>query len=136
MELKSGDIFMNDKDNTGANIVKFFMTAPTWFHHLYRKIRGTQEIVRFYHPGIVSEDITKVYEQQKYVQYSDAKKVIFDRKHIVYRNKTLSNTDINKLLSIAQNDLGRGWGVVHAFGRFATWLTGIKLFFTLCFNAY
>ncbi len=128
MELKQGDIFMNDKDNTGANIVKFFMTAPTWLHHLWRKIRGTQEVVRFYHPGIVSEDTSKVYEQQKYVQLSNAKKVIFNRIHIVYRNKTLTNTNINNLLSIASNDIGQGWGVVHALGRFATWLTGIKLF--------
>ena len=129
MELKSGDITMNDRPNkTGVKIVKFFMTAPTIFHHLWRKIRKTQEIVRFYHPGIVSEDITKVYEQQKYVQYSDVKKVIFDRKHIVYRRKNLTKNQINSLLSIAQNDLGQGWGVIHAFGRFATWLTGIKLF--------
>ncbi len=126
--LKPGDIFMNDKDNSGANIVKFFMTAPTIFHHLWRKIRGTQEIVRFFHPGIISNDITRVVEQQKYVQLSDVKKTIFDRKHIVYRNKTLSKNDINKLISIASNDLGQGWGILHALARFATWLTGIKLF--------
>ncbi len=129
MELKSGDIFLNDRPNkTGVKIVKFFMTAKNWIIHLWRKIRRTQEIVRFYHPGIVSEDISKVYEQQKYVQLSDVKKVIFDRKHIIYRNKTLTKTQINKLLSIAKNDLGQGWGIVHALGRFVTWLTTIKLF--------
>ncbi len=129
MELKPGDIFINDRPNkTGVKIVKFFMTAPTWLHHLWRKIRGTQEKVRFYHPGIVARDTSKVYEQQKYVQYSDAKKVIFDRKHIVYRNKKLTESDIDILLNIAEQDLGQGWGIVHALGRFATWLTTIKFF--------
>ena len=83
INLQPGDIFMNDRPNkTGVKIVKFFMTSPTWIHHLWRKIRRTQEIVRFFHPGIVSDDTEKVFEQQKYVQLSDAKKVIFDRKHI------------------------------------------------------
>jgi len=128
IDLLPGDIFLNDKDNTGANIVKFFMTAPTWLHHLWRKIRGIQEKVRFYHPGIVAKDTTKVLEQQKYVQLSNAKKVIFDRKHIVYRNKKVDKNQIALLINIAMIDLGRGWGVVHALGRFATWLTGSKLF--------
>lgn len=129
IDLQPGDIFLNDRpEKTGVKIVKFFMTAPTWFHHLWRKIRGTQEIVRFYHPGIVSEDITKVFEQQKYVQLSNVKKVIFDRKHIVYRRKNEHEFGIDYLLGIAENDIGQGWGVVHALGRFATWLTGIKLF--------
>lgn len=129
MELKPGDIFMNDRPNkTGVKIVKFFMTAPTWLHHLWRKIRGTQEKVRFYHPGIVSKDITKVYEQQKYVQLSNVKKVIFDRIHVVYRKKALNDLDRLYLLNIARDDLGQGWGIVHALGRFGTWLTGIKLF--------
>ena len=129
MELKPGDIFLNDRPNkTGVKIVKFFMTAPTWIHHLWRKIRGTQEIVRFYHPGIVSSNITKVLEQQKYVQYSGIQKTIFDRKHVVYRNNTLTDWDRLDLLNIAVDDLGQGWGIVHALARFATWLTGIKLF--------
>ncbi len=130
MELKPGDIFLNDRPNkTGVKIVKFFMTAPTIFHHLWRKIRGKQEIVRFYHPGIVSNNITKVLEQQKYVQYSGVQKTIFDRKHIVYRTKHLAyNNDIELLLNIATNDIGQGWGIIHALGRFATWLTGIKWF--------
>ncbi len=104
------------------------MTAPNWVIHLWRKIRGTQEQVRFYHPGIVSKDITRVWEQQKYVQLSDAKKVIFNRKHIVYRNKKLNDLQRTIVINIAHLDQGQGWGVVHALGRFGTWLTGIKLF--------
>ena len=129
MELKPGDIGINDRpEKTGVKIVKFFMTAPTWVHHLYRKIRGTQEIVRFYHPFIVSNNITNVLEQQKYVQYSGVQKTIFDRKHIVYRNKNLTYDERQRLFFIAVDDLGQGWGIVHALGRFATWLTGIKWF--------
>jgi hypothetical protein len=128
VQLKPGDIFMNDSDKTGQKIVKFFMTAPNVFVHIWRKVRGTQEKVRFYHPGIVSDDTSKVLEQQKYVQYSNAQKVIFDRSHIVYRNKTLKNKDIEKLLKIAKDDLGQGWGVAHTLGRFGTWLTGNPLF--------
>ena len=129
IELKPGDLAMNDRNSKrGVRIVKFFMTAPNWIVHLWRKFKGTQENVRFYHPLIVSNDITRVVEQQKYVQLSDEKKTIFDRKHIVYRNKALSKNDINKLISIASNDLGQGWGIIHALARFATWLTGIKLF--------
>ncbi len=129
MNLLPGDVFLNDRPNKiGVKIVKFFMTAPTLFHHLWRKIRGTQEKVRFYHPGIVARDTSKVYEQQKYVQLSDARKVIFDRKHIVYRNKNLSDDQITFLMTIIKAEIGRGWGIVHALGRFATWLTGIKLF--------
>ena len=129
MQLKAGDIFLNDRPNkTGVKIVKFFMTATTWLHHLWRKFKGKQEIVRFFHPGVVARDTLKVYEQQKYVQLSTAKKVIFDRKHIVYRNKTLDKYQIGLLLNVVEQDLGQGWGVVHALGRFATWLTGFKLF--------
>ena len=91
-------------------------------------MRGTQETVYFYHPGIVARDISKVYEQQKYVQLSDVQKVIFDRKHIVYRNKKLDYLDRNLLVNKAEADLGQGWGIIHALARFATWLTGIKLF--------
>ena len=127
--LKPGDIAMNDRPNKkGVQIVKFFMTAPNFIVHLWRKINGTQEIVRFYHPFIVSNNITKVLEQQKYVQYSGVQKTIFDRKHIVYRNKNLTDNDIDLLLNIAEEDIGQGWGVVHALGRFGTWITTIKWF--------
>ena len=44
-KIQKGDLFLVDSDNTGAKIVKFFMIAPTWYHHLWRKIRGTQEEV-------------------------------------------------------------------------------------------
>jgi len=126
--LLPGDIFLNDSDKKGPRIVKFFMTAPTWIHHLWRKFTGTQEKVNFYHPGIVSADTDKVLEQQKSVQYSDANKVIFNRRHIVYRPKYLSLSKRYELVKVAESELGQGWGVVHALGRFATWLTGIKLF--------
>jgi 5S rRNA maturation endonuclease (ribonuclease M5) len=29
-----GDIVLIDSDQTGARIVKFFMTAPTWYKHI------------------------------------------------------------------------------------------------------
>ena len=44
--IKPGDIFLVDSNKKGPKIVKFLQVAPSWYHHLWRKIRGTQEVVK------------------------------------------------------------------------------------------
>lgn len=126
--FQTGDIFLVDSTKTGAKIVKFFQTAPTWYQHLWRKIRGTQEKVLFYHVGMFS-DANNLIEQQGKVIVRSANKLL--RTHnevIVFRLKGLSKVERSHLLSIAMADLGEKYDVVNCFGKFITWLTGIKFF--------
>ena len=46
-KYQTGDIFFTDNFRTASKIVKFLMTAPTVWQHIWRAIRGTQEEVRF-----------------------------------------------------------------------------------------
>lgn len=134
LNLKNGDIFLIDSAKTGGKIVKFFQTAPTVWHHLWRKLRGTQEKVLYYHVGqfIRVGDFITVIEQQGTVMIRDEAHVnkilnTSDRLCII-RKKGLTAEQRTKLENVAVNDLGEGYDWLLCLSKFATWLTGIKLF--------
>lgn len=142
MEYKAqcGDIFLCDSDRTGAKIVKFLMTAPTIWQHLWRKFRGTQETVRYYHAGMILDD-NQMVEQQWKVQYGETQKIL-SRKVIIYRYKisepdrvyygmtreTRLNLIKMSLRNAAVEDIGKTYDIPQLIGKTLTWLTGIKLF--------
>jgi hypothetical protein len=128
MEYKArcGDIFLCDSDRTGAKIVKFLMTAPTIWQHVWRKIRGTQEIVRFYHAGMIISNEQMV-EQQWKVQYANTQKIL-GRKVIIYRNKNITEDGQWIFKGKAAEDIGKTYDIPQLIGKTLTWLTGIKLF--------
>lgn len=127
-----GDIILEHSNKTGPKTVMFFMTAPTIWHHLYRKIRGTQEKVEYYHVAMILNNgfngftgLAEEIEQQAKVQIADWNS---DRKQIIFRKIELSREDKQDLKQEALSDIGQGYDVVNCFGKFLTWLTGIKLF--------
>lgn len=123
-----GDIFLCDSDRTGAKIVKFFMTAPTWYQYLWRAIRGTQEQVRYYHAGMILSD-TQMIEQQSKVQYGDTQKIL-SRKITIYRYKNPHPVDFILFPEIVKeraiNQLGQGYGVEDVIAHTIAWLTGLQ----------
>ncbi len=127
-----GDIILSDSDKTGPKIVKFFMTAPTVFQHLWRKIRDTQEKVEYYHASMVinndfngQTNLVDIIEQQAKVQLSDWS---LNKRQVIFRKKDLTIEEQRVLKEVSLKDLGRGYDVLNCFGKFLTWLTGIKLF--------
>ncbi len=138
---KCGDIFLCDSNRTSANIVKFFMTAPTWYQYIWRAIRRTQEEVRYYHAGMIlgetfmietKDGIQKgdMVEQQSKVQLGETEKIL-SRKIIIYRNKKLTDQQRFDLGEAARTDIGEGYGILSILGKTLTWLTGITLFVDL-----
>lgn len=120
-----GDIIFKDSDQGGAKVAKFFMTAPNMWIHIWRKIRGTQEKVEYYHPMMIVSE-TMAIEQQWKVGYKDVNDAINGHRVIIFR---LTNSSvIPDLVKDAESDLGQKWGVVHVFGRFFTWVTVIPYF--------
>lgn len=128
-DVKAGDIFFIDSDKTGPKIVKFLMTAPNVFVHIFRTIFRKQEKVEYYHPGLFVST-RRIIEQQWKVEYKEAEKILKStRPLIVFRRKRVSSNINQQFIANAQEDLGQKWGIVHTlFGRFPTWLTGIPLF--------
>lgn len=137
MEYKAevGDIIFQDSDKTGAKIVKFLMTAPTVWHHIYRAITGTQEKVNYYHPVVVVDMLESpgyplgtTAEQQKGVQLDKLEDDLKYKHLIVFRRK--QNYELHKILlqEIVAKEYGQPWGTVNVFGKLLTWLTGIKAF--------
>lgn len=128
-DIKAGDIWFIDSEKGGAKVVKFLMTAPNVFVHIFRAITGRQEKVEYYHPGIFAST-RRVLEQQWKVDYKEADKILqSERPLIVFRAKELFNGQTQDFIDNATEDLGQKWGIVHTlFGRFPTWLTGIPLF--------
>lgn len=122
-QLLPGDIFISDSNKTGAKIVKFLMVSPTIWHWLI----GIRDEVRFYHPGIVIDQY-RVIEQQSKVLIRSTEKCIFSRPHIILRNKTLSDKQRKFIITLAKQDLGKGYDILLIFGKLFTWLTGIKWF--------
>ena len=127
-----GDIILEDSDNTGAKIVKFFMTAPTVWHHLWRKIRSNQEKVKYYHVAMIINNgfngftgLGDEIEQQSKVQLADWNP---NHKQIIFRKIELIKEDMEDLKQEALSDLGQGYDILNCFGKFLTWLTGIKFF--------
>ena len=128
VEIKPGDIFLIDSDKTGPKIVKFFMTAPTMWHHLWRKMRGTQEEVLYYHVGMFSTQAQIIEQQSKVIQRTSNKVLSSKNRVCIIRKKNLGNLQQVRLLEEAFDDLGKGYDVVNCIGKFLTWLTGIKFF--------
>lgn len=133
--LRPGDIIFEDSDRTGAKIVKFLMTAPNVWIHIWRAIKGTQEKVEYYHPTLVVPE-GKMIEQQWKVQVTSNEN-INKKKYIVFRPhpKKIFDSAFNDeyfviwLINNAEKEIGQKWGVLHTlFGRFPTWLTGIPYF--------
>jgi hypothetical protein len=125
-EAKLGDIFLCSSDRVAAKIVKFFMTAPTWYQYLWRKIRGTQQPVRYYHAGMVLDN-EQMIEQQGKVQYGQTQKIL-SRRITIYRKKNLTEEQKELLRTRAIAQLGQGYGIEDVIAHTLTWLTGIRLF--------
>lgn len=127
--IQAGDIWFIDSEKQGAKVVKIFMTAPTIWHHLWRKIRDTQEKVKYYHPGILYST-RRTLDQQWEVEFDDASDILqSERPLIVFRRKNEYSGTTQHFIDNAKKDLGQKWGIIHTlFGRFPTWLTGIKFF--------
>lgn len=127
MQLQSGDIIFEDSDATGAKIVKFLMTAPNMYVHLWRKITNTQQVCEYYHPTLVISDVDMI-EQQWKVQITSNDN-INHKKYIVFRPLHPWSIKVSDLVADAKADLGQKWGIIHTLlGRFPTWLTGIPYF--------
>ena len=96
-----------DSNKNGPKIVKFFQTAPTWVHHLWRKIRGTQEVVEYYHVGMFKDfdNIIRI-ENGTFIEEENgecnclekSKKKCFSCKYPVdkFREKIPDVTELNK----------------------------------------
>jgi hypothetical protein len=119
-----GDIILEDSNKVGPRIVKFFMTAPTVYHHIYRAITRKQEIVDYYHVAMILNETEEI-EQQSKVQISEWKK---DHKQIIFRRIDLTLEEQQLLKKEALKDIGQGYDVLNCIGKFLTWLTGIKFF--------
>jgi hypothetical protein len=128
IDILPGDIFLVDSTRTGAKIVKFFMTAPTWVHHLWRKMRGTQENVLYYHAGMFIMHEQIIEQQGKVVQKSSRKILSTHNRVFIARVKDIEMNDRMKLIEEAWDDLDKGYDVINCFGKFLTWLTGLKFF--------
>lgn len=128
IKIKPGDIFLIDSNKTGAKIVKFFQTAPTWYQHLWRKIRKTQETVLYYHVGMFTSQEKIIEQQAKVVEKSSHRILATDKKIFIARRKYISATQKKKLLKEAFEDLGKGYDILNCIGKFLTWLTGFPIF--------
>ena len=136
MEYKSqlGDIFLCDSDRPMAGIVKLLMQAPTPYQWIFRYFKGTLEKVRYYHAGMILDDLTMV-EQQGTCKYGQTQKILSRRITIYRLRRNLKNCyadcgqpleEVFKSRMLA--DIGAKYGVVSVFGKLLTWLTGIKWF--------
>ena len=128
MNFQCGDIVFTDSNKTGARIVKFLMTAPTCWHHLLWKISGRihNERPSYYHVAMVLTK-TDLIEQQRVVEI-DTITSILKKKHNIFRNKYLTEEQMTKLSGTALADLGEGYGIAECFGKFLTWITGVRWF--------
>jgi len=127
-EFQTGDIFFVDSNKFGARIVKMFQTAPTWIQHLWRKFRGTQEKVLYFHVGMFSDAHNLIEQQGKVIVRTANKLLNTNNEVLVVRKKSLVKIERSHLLKVAMEDLGEGYDVVNCIGKFLTWLTGIPLF--------
>jgi len=128
VNIQPGDFFLVDSNKTAPKIIKFLMTAPTCWHHLWRKIIGTQEFVRFYHAGLFLDKDT-IIEQQSKVQIKSSEKLLNTANSLlIFRKKYLTESDRVRLCTIAKESLGQWYGVMSCIGKTLTWITGIKFF--------
>lgn len=123
-----GDIILEDSNKFGARIVKFFMTAPTFYQHAWRAIFKTQEIVEYYHVAMIYKvegSIIKEIEQQNVVKINDFNPT---KPQIIFRKKNLSTIKQNVLKIVSELDLDEGYDILNVFGKLLTWLTGFPWF--------
>jgi len=127
-----GDIILEDSNKTAAKIVKFFMTAPTWYQYLWRAIIRKQDIVNYYHVAMIINNgfsgftgKTDIIEQQTKVELADWNPKTHQ---IIFRKRNLTSEQLQTLKTIALEDIGRGYDVLNILGKTLTWLTGIQLF--------
>ena len=128
VEIRTGDWFLIDSEKTGPKIVKFFMTAPTVWQHLWRKIRGTQEKVLYYHVGMFLSQDEIVEQQAKVIRKPSNKILNSSNRLMIIRLKGLPESVRTALYNFSLLDEGKGYDVLNCFGKFLTWLTGIPLF--------
>jgi len=126
IKLQPGDIFLTYNYRTGAKIVKFLMQSPTIYHQIWRWYKKTLEPVNFYHAGMILSD-TQMIEQQGIVKYNPVSK-IFKKDYVIFRRTDITYCEQVRLVGIAEDDLGEGYGILECFGKFITWITGIKYF--------
>lgn len=128
MNFLPGDLILVDSNKTGPKIVKFFMTAPNAYIHLWRKIRGNQEKVNYYHVAMILND-HEIIEQQGEVEIAPLEKTLNKNENLLFvRYKNTTPDQRARCASIAKADLGEKWDVLNAIGKFITWLTAIPLF--------
>jgi len=96
-----GDFFLVDSQRTGAKIVKYFQTAPTIWQHLWRKIRGTQEKVLYYHVGMLINGDTIIEQQGKVQEVTSTKLLNTNNNLLIVRKIGLSYAERDCLISIA-----------------------------------
>ncbi len=128
INIEQGDFFLVDSQKTAPKIVKFFQTAPTWVQHIWRKIRGTQETVYFYHVGNFYDPVTLVEQQGKVIKRSANKLLSTNNRLMIVRVKGITPSQQQRIIEVAMDDLGEGYDVLNIFGKLFTWLTGIPLF--------
>lgn len=130
VEFKTGDIFLTDNFRTASKIVKFLMTAPTCWHHLwwflFNKKKLEEERPRFYHAGMIYNS-EKIIEQQGKVEFNDLNK-IFKKNYVIWRYKKLTAKQAATLKMVSTGDLGEGYGILECIGKTIAWVTGIKWF--------
>ncbi len=126
--FQPGDVFLVDSHRTGAKIVKFFQTAPTWVQHIWRKIRGTQEKVLFYHVGMMYDKFNIIEQQSKVIKRDNTKLLNTNNELLVIRKIGITKQEQERLIEVAEKDLGERYDVLNIFGKLFTWLTGIPLF--------
>lgn len=128
INIQSGDMFLVDSNKSAPRLIKFLMTAPTVWHHLYRKFFGIQEWVRYYHAGILMDKDT-IIEQQGEVQIKSSEKLLNTGNELfIFRRKYLTESDRQRILAVAKHSIGQWYGVVSCIGKTLTWITGIKFF--------
>ena len=114
-----------------AKIVKYFMTAPSIWHHYFRKLIGKQENVKYYHVGMFFDE-NNIIEQQGKVMIRDinhVNKILNTNNRLcIVRRKNLLSSQKRKIKQIAENDLGKGYDWLSCLSKFVAWLTAIKYF--------
>lgn len=128
INIQPGDIGLVDSQKGGAKAVKFLQTAPTIWHHLWRKITNKQEIVEFYHVLMFIDKDTIIEQQGRVIERDSHKLLSTHNRVLIFRLKNISEAEQNTLVSVARGTLGGGYGVVSCLAKFLTWLTGIPYF--------
>lgn len=127
-KIQEGDFFLVDSNKTGPKVVKYFMTAPTIYQHYWRKLRGTQEEVKYYHAGMFISRYQIIEQQGKVVIKDSGKLLNTHNRVLIFRKKGITAIQQRNLHRNALLDIGRGYDGLNCIGKLLTWLTGIKFF--------